>query len=206
MNTNDIIVASWQHAARHYGGEELPVEAILSTFGETVAYTASYLWPNENPEEIAEYYEAFQQKHMQSMVSLFPGIPELLRELNDRGYSVNMVTSRTAETLKAYMDQLELNGLFDVIITCDDVTEHKPGPGPIQRCIEMLEAKHGCTIAADECIMLGDSRFDIGCANNAGVDSVLVGWSHPIDEKQLEETGWIPTYRLDKPSDVWKVL
>lgn len=206
MNTNEVIVESWQHTARHYGGEELSIEAILSSFGETIVYTASCLWPDVDPREVAEYYREFQEAHMEELVSLFPGIPEILRALKNKGYSVSMVTSRTSATLAVYMKKFELEDCFDVVITCDDVTEHKPDPRPIDMCIEKLEEKYGCRIDKDECLMIGDTRFDIGCAHNAGVESVLIGWSHPIDERQLEDIGWVPTYRIETPSDVWEVV
>jgi pyrophosphatase PpaX len=37
----------------------------------------------------------------------------------------------------------------------------------------------------EEAVMLGDSRFDILCARNAGVRSILVDWSvMPEEERQ----------------------
>lgn len=206
MNTNDIIIDSWQHTARQYGGEELTVERILSTFGETIVYTASTLWPEEDPKEVARCYDEYQESHLADKVGLFDGIKELLEELRNRGYSLNMVTSRTSETLVGFMKRFGIEDYFDVVITCNDVTEHKPDSRPIRACIERLEARHGCAIDPDDCVMIGDTGFDIGCAINAGVESVLVGWSHPIDEAQLEAAGWLPTYRVKTPEELWELV
>ena len=52
----------------------------------------------------------------------------------------------------------------------------------------------------EEAVMLGDTKFDIGCANNAGVDSILVGWSHYVDEESMAADGFEPTWRLSEPA------
>ena len=82
------------------------------------------------------------------------------------------------------MKELGIRDYFDVLITCDDTDKHKPDPTPLRMALEELSAK------PEDAIMLGDTKFDIGCCNNAGVDSILVGWSHDIDENELKELGF----------------
>ena len=59
---------------------------------------------------------------------------------------------------------------FENMVSCEDTDIHKPNPEPILCCLKKLG------IEKDEAIMVGDSPFDIKCANNAGVKSVLVDW------------------------------
>ena len=58
----------------------------------------------------------------------------------------------------------------------------------------------------DAAIMIGDTKYDIGCANNAGVDSVMVGWSHYVDEEQMLAEGFVPTYRLERPEQILEII
>jgi pyrophosphatase PpaX len=58
----------------------------------------------------------------------------------------------------------------------------------------------------EEAIMVGDTKYDIGCANNAGVDSVLVRWSHYVDEEAMEAEGYVPTYYIDKPDELMELI
>ena len=44
--------------------------------------------------------------------------------------------------------------------------------------------------------MIGDSRFDIRCAHNAGIKAVLVGWS------EAAAAGDIPKNGIDAPDFV----
>ena len=59
-----------------------------------------------------------------------------------------------------------------------------------------------CGAKPEEAIMIGDTKYDIGCANNAGVDSVLVGWSHYVDEEAMAADGFMPTHRIDTPEEL----
>ena len=54
--------------------------------------------------------------------------------------------------------------------------------------------------------MIGDTKYDIGCANNAGVDSVMVGWSHYVDEEAMLAEGYKPTYNIEKPGQLLEII
>ena len=54
--------------------------------------------------------------------------------------------------------------------------------------------------------MIGDTKFDIGCAQNAGVDSVLIGWSHYVDEDDMKAHGLEPTYRIKEPKELLEII
>ena len=54
--------------------------------------------------------------------------------------------------------------------------------------------------------MIGDTKYDIGCANAAGVDSVLVGWSHYVDEEAMLSDGYVPTHKIKEPKELLKII
>lgn len=206
LNTNDIIMDSWQAASVHVTGEKLDENVIMKTFGETIRFTVNKFWPDADADDTIAYYRKYQNDNLEGRVSLFEGVPELLAKLKEQGYSLSIVTSRTGATAMDYIERFDIGDFFDVIITCEDVDVHKPDPEPINRCLAKLVDVLGHEIPREECIMIGDTRFDVGCAKNAHVDSALVGWSHPIDEDELRELGLEPDYRFDKPMDVVTVL
>ena len=65
-------------------------------------------------------------------------------------------------------------------------------------------AKFGAS--TEEAIIRGETKYDIGCANNAGVDSVLVGWSHYVDEESMAADGFVPTYRIKRPEELLDLI
>ena len=54
---------------------------------------------------------------------------------------------------------------------------HKPDPAPVLAALELLGAEPA------EAAFVGDSPFDVGAGNAAGVYTVAVAWGniHPID-------------------------
>ena len=170
VNTNDVIIASWQHTYRHFTGKEETLEKITRCFGEPLLLTMEREFPGIDSEVSAEIYRTYQQENADDLVKIFPGIEELLRNLEKAGYRIAIVTSRTRESAERYMGMFGIEKYFENMVSCEDTDIHKPNPEPILCCLKKLG------IEKDEAIMVGDSPFDIKCANNAGVKSVLVDW------------------------------
>ena len=199
VNTNDVIVASWQHTYKHYLGHEVPVEHITACFGEPLLLTMAREFPGVDPKESADVYRSFQVKNADRLVTIFPGIKELLAELKEAGYVLGIVTSRTRESALRYMDMFDITSYFSDLVTCDDTTVHKPNPEPLLLSMSRLGA------APEESLMIGDSPFDIKCANNAGVDSVMVNWRITCDETSLIDDAKVD-YWIHQPSDLVELL
>ena len=199
VNTNDLIIASWQHTYKHYWGHEVSLEHIIASFGEVLPVTLAREFPDVDVDEACKVYRDYQLHVAEEMIKTFEGIPELLKELNARGYRVAIVTSRTRESALRYLDMLEIMDYFEDLVTCDDTDKHKPDPEPILVCLRKLG------ISADEAVMVGDSPFDMKCANNAGVKSVLVDWRITDSEKAVV-TDAVVDYEIATPMDLMDVL
>lgn len=198
LNTDRLIINSWQAVFRNYRGENGDEDLILSTFGETVAHTMRKLFPEINQNEAMELYRTYQREHSRGAYSLYPGVAELIDNLIEKGFKTSIVTSRLKKTTFQYLNEMGIEDKFDLVLTADDVDMHKPDPKPLLKAMEKLGT------SKEDTIMLGDTKFDIGCCNNAGVDSVLVEWGHRIIEDVLE--GYKPTYRIKKPKDLFYIL
>ena len=196
-NTNDVIIASWQATFEHYLGHSMPVRTIEATFGETLYDTIDRLLPGTPVDEVVDYYRTFQDTHQEDYpVYVFEGVRELIAQLRESGRKIGVATSRTINSFSRYMSALDMEGCVDEVVTMEDVTRHKPHPESIDRVMQKLGA------SPDEAIMIGDTKYDIGCANNAGVESVLVGWSHYVDMEAMAADGFEPTYRIETPGQL----
>ena len=199
VNTNDVIIASWQHTYRHFLGREESLEKITACFGEPLLITMEREFPGVPPEESAAIYREYQKQNADELVKVFAGVPELLEALKQAGYRMAIVTSRTRESATRYLNMFGLAGYFEDMVSCEDTDIHKPNPEPILLCLDKLG------IEKAEAIMVGDSPFDIKCANNAGVKSVLVDWritsdsTSPIDDAKAD-------YEIAEPMDLMKVV
>ena len=215
-NTNDIIVASWQATYEHYLGHTLPVREIEASFGEILVNTIGRMIPDAPVNEVVDFYRSYQDSHQQEYeVYVFEGVRELLEQLRARGCIIGVGTSRTAYSFRNYMKKLEMDQLVDEVVTMNDVSSHKPDPETIDALLIKMMANAGepydeCSgipeHVRDAAVMIGDTKYDIGCANNAGVDSVIVGWSHYVDEEAMLAEGFVPTYRIDAPEQLLEMI
>ncbi len=210
VNTNDIIMESWQATLRHYLGHELPERTVEATYGEILVASIPKLIPGVDIDEAVEYYRTYQDEHQEGdIVYVFDGIRELVTELKRRGCLIGVGTSRTANSFHDYMRQLGMEDMVDEIVTMNDVTEHKPGPETAEAVLRKLAAHDGKELSAetrDMAIFIGDTKYDVGCAQNAGIDSVLVGWSHYVDEEDMAALGFEPTYRIKTPAELLDII
>ena len=179
MDTNDVILKSWQHAFRQILGKTADEARLLKTFGEPLKMTMKNFFggDEEQVERNVEIYRSYQRDHYLDLISLFPGVREMLEEVKSAGFKTALVTSRLKPTTYDGLRKFGIEAFFDCIITADDVTKHKPDPQPVFRALEALGS------AAGSALMLGDTRQDILAAKNAGVASVLVEWSMALPKE-----------------------
>ena len=199
MDTNEVIIQSWQHTFRTLEGVERPVEEIVKTFGEHLMVSMPKLLPQFSPEMAAAVYRSYMGSHFHEYLRPFPGMPQLLQALQTRGIKMGVVTSRIADTTKAGLAQFGLESYFDCVITADDTDKHKPDPEPLLLAMERLGSK------PEETLMVGDSIFDLQCAKNAGVDSVLVSWQLVLSPEEIAGPDG-PTHFIVKPEDLLILL
>ena len=77
---------------------------------------------------------------------------------------------------------MELGGFISYVLGAGDVPNAKPAPDMVVRTME----DHG--LRPDECVVVGDTAFDIGMAHGAGVCGVGVTYGNGSRE-ELEECG-----------------
>jgi HAD superfamily hydrolase (TIGR01509 family) len=82
-----------------------------------------------------------------------------------------LVTTASAESAQAILGHFDLDEMFDIVITGDDVTRHKPDPQAYELALERLEVK------PRECLAFEDSDVGVASAEAAGVAVVRVAFA-----------------------------
>lgn len=199
MDTNDVILQSWQHTFRTVEGKERSEEDIFKTFGEPLYVTMKKFLPQIEVDEGVAIYREYHYDNFTNLINVFPGILELLQELKNQEYKIGLVTSRLMETTKLGLKKYDLEKYFDAIITFEDTDKHKPDPEPVLIALQRLDSR------PEETIMVGDSMFDIFCARNAGVKTALVGWALAVsDEEKIGPDA--PDYMIENAEDLFGIL
>lgn len=129
------------------------------------------------------------KKHFQT-VKLFDGIVPLLDKLKTRGYELGIITSKNREEFTNDFEPFGITSYFGTIICVTDSPRPKPSPDPMFAYL----AKAG--IDQSEAIYIGDSPYDMRCAQSAGVDFGLAVWGcRSLEPMKV-------AYHFDTPRDI----
>jgi len=195
-DTEEIIVKSFQHIHKKFNSKIPKREKIVSTFGEPLKITLEREFSNNDYKEVVEEYRKFHRNIFYEHLKLHDGAVEIIKSLHKENKTLGIVTSRLRETAVEILEIFEIKKYFDAIVTIDDTEKHKPDPEPLLKALEEVSGN------IEESIYIGDTKYDIECAKNTGVRSVLVGWSHHAGEEDKIE----PDYTINQFSELIKII
>ena len=117
-------------------------------------------------ETFLEYYAERICEHTR----LFPGIAELIAELQRRRIAWGIVTNKATRFTERLVAELKLD---PDCVACGDTTPHlKPHPAPL------LHAAHQIQVSPKDCFYLGDDLRDMKAAHAAGMRAIAVEWGY----------------------------
>jgi phosphoglycolate phosphatase-like HAD superfamily hydrolase len=98
---------------------------------------------------------------------LIPGSLELVQALSGH-YRLAVVTTRARAEAYAFLQRAGLAGVFDAVVTREDVLPMKPHPAPVRRAAQLLG------VPTARCLMVGDTTMDVCAGRRAGALTVAV--------------------------------
>lgn len=137
------------------------------------------------------YYDLYEAEH--GRVYIYPGINELLRQLQLRGVPLALCTGKSRRAVEITLDILGWEDRFKFIVTGDDTVRFKPDPEGLNLILAKFKT------APSRTIFIGDSAADIVAADSAGVLSGHAQWGHPAP---LPAGTPPPTYTFFTPQAV----
>lgn len=138
--------------------------------------------PQDEFDRLRDFFLDIYRSNITRGTRLFPGMAELLADIEARGLNWGVVTNKPAWLTDPLMAGLNLSERAVTIISGDTLPERKPHPAP------MLLACREAGSAAGECLYLGDAERDIAAGRNAGMATLiaLYGYIGADDHP----TGW----------------
>jgi phosphoglycolate phosphatase len=119
------------------------------------------------PEFVADY-----AAHAAVATRLFPGVPETLAALRDRGWALAVCTNKLEAPARTLLDALGILTLLAAVGGADTVPARKPHPAHL---LVTLAAVGG---DAGHAVMLGDHANDVLAARAAGMPAIFAGWGY----------------------------
>ena len=120
-------------------------------------------------DELLGLWEWLNRKRPRPMkhFMMVPGIKEMLERLHGV-YPMAVVSARDDKSTRAFLEQFELTGYFEEIVTAITAEHTKPYPDPI------LYAADKMGVPAENCLMIGDTTVDIRAGKAAGTPLIAM--------------------------------
>ena len=178
VDSSKLLANSINYVRRALGLDKMDDEVILKAINDESINPAKFFYESDNFEDYHnELFYEYYQTHYKDDLRLYPGAKELLEKLY-KTHKLSLATNAHKRSAHTVLFTLGIEHYFDIIICGDDVTYSKPHPQMINMIIDFYQDKK------EKFLMIGDSPKDKLCAQNAGIDFVLVKWGFSSFEKE----------------------
>jgi pyrophosphatase PpaX len=165
LDTFDFIYGAFEHAFAVHGVPPLTRSEISHLMGGPLEEVYRTMAADLDANALAETHRIFQSNNL-ALATLFPSTMDVLQTIKQRGLKIGAITTRSIRTSVRSLEQNGIADYFDVIVSAEDVTRHKPDPEPILKALDFLRLK------PNEAVMVGDTYADIEAGKNAGTRTV----------------------------------
>jgi HAD superfamily hydrolase (TIGR01509 family) len=145
-----------------------------------------------------ERYNRYYEERHDDLVSVFPGIADLVRACMGAGIRLGVITGKSRLTALITLDRFGLTDYFGAIYAGDDVERQKPDPEALILALRDLGAT-----ASDRAVMIGDAAADVVAGKSIGIATIGVTWGNP-DHHELDETE--PDYTVSTVAELEGLL
>ncbi len=167
-STLELIFETFRYIAKKYFNKSMTDDEISKLFGPTEDVILK-AWAGDNYETVRkDYYDYYTMNH--HMADLYPGIEEILAYLKSKNVLLSIYTGKGREAATITLKKLGIYDYFDLMMTGDDVREHKPSSEGIDIFVEKFNLKK------ERVLMIGDSPVDVKAARAAEVKVASVIW------------------------------
>ncbi len=194
----EAIVTSLEYALEKKGITPRTDEKTRRSYiGPSLVYSCENIYGadrNLADEIVAEYRRVYREGNM-FKVSIYEGIPQLLENLAKAGVRMFVATSKPEEFAVAILEKIGLAGFFEKIQAPSFKTCEQGKDDLINSIIKEFK------LDPAQCLMIGDTRFDIEGGIKAGVKTMGVTYGYPGEGDFLKAD-----YTVSHPSEIESVV
>ncbi|AXX91219.1 hydrolase [Malaciobacter molluscorum LMG 25693] len=194
IDSTEAIITSFKHTfeqlAFDFKGKDDDIKNLIG-------YPLDIMYKDLGVEEerVWDFVDAYKQKYKdisKEKTLLLENVKETL-QIASSFARLSIVTTKTAKYTKPLLEHLEILNYFEFITGREDVENPKPHPEPILKTLELMKYDE----TKQKVWMIGDTKLDLICANNAGVNCVGVLCGYANEDSLKEYSGFIVQDSLD---------
>jgi pyrophosphatase PpaX len=174
-----LIVDSYHHTMRVHGLEPRSDAFWIAGLGTPLRVQFRRFTDEEDEiQRLIATYREWNLAHHDERVRAYPMAVDAVRTLRAQGSRLGIVTSKNRHGLEKGLDLCGFHGLFDVLVTSDDLEASKPSPEPVLVALERLAAE------PRQALFVGDSPHDVAAGRDAGTTTAACLWG-PFTREQI---------------------
>jgi len=125
---------------------------------------------------------------------LFPGMGEVLDEVERRGLCWGVVTNKPARLTQPLLAAIGLDTRTACIVSGDTTARAKPHPEPLLHAARML------TTPPASCLYVGDAERDIEAGRRAGMRTLVAGFGYLAASDRPQD--WMADALVEHPAQI----
>ena len=175
------IHASINHALTALGLAPLPVAQLPQWIGPPLRESFARVLPDAAAVEtaITRYREHYAAQGWAAH-RVYPGIPELLRQLVDGGAQLAIVTSKVERYARQIVQATHWGQHFHAVYGVGAASAHS------EKAAQVAQALRDFAVSAADAAMLGDRHYDIAGARANGVQALGALWGYGTRAELLD--------------------
>lgn len=178
VNSEKLKGLALTKTCKHFGGE-VDFNIYKEVMGNSWKFVTNYFFKHAqiypNIEKFNQEFKIIYEELLSGELTLNPNVKELLGTIVEMGKKIGLVTSGNTWMVENILAKFNLLDIFDVIITGEDVTKHKPHPQAYLLALEIL------SISGNNVLVFEDSNAGLTAANKAKCD--VVAFQHEFNGK-----------------------
>ena len=179
VDTGEFHRRSWYDLAKREDFE-MSDELFYSTFGMQNYQIIPMLVGREVTAEELERLSQWKEQRYRELISgklkLLEGVRELIDDLKRAGFLLAIGTSTPLVNLKFMLENVPVDGWFDVYVTGEDVKRGKPEPDTFVMAAEKL------SLPREDCVVVEDAVQGVAAGKAAGMAVVAVTTTREREE------------------------
>jgi phosphoglycolate phosphatase len=140
-------------------------------------------FPESSEARLAELQSEYLARYARSLSvksALFPGLSEVLAELDRLACPWGVVTNKPQHLTAPLMQALGLADRASCVVSGDTLPQRKPDPAPL------LLAARQLGVTPDEAVYVGDAARDIEAGRAAGMTTIAAAYGYIVDGDDID--------------------
>lgn len=197
LDSGSGIMKSVQYVLDHFSMYHEPEEKLRKFIGPALidSFMNFYGFSKEKAEEAVEYFRDYYPEKGMFDAFIYPGMRECIEKMAGDGKKLVLLTSKPIFFASQILQHFGFSDYFFMEIG-PDLSEQSSDK---TRLIE--KALREGNFLKEDCLMVGDTKYDILAAKDVGIDSVAALYGYG----EVEEIS-IAKYSIEKPLDLLSIV